>query len=146
MDANFERAFKLVIGFEGHYTNDPNDPGGETKFGISKKAFPELDIKNLTLDQAKSIYYDHYWKKVGCDVLPFPLDIIVFDTAVNIGTSAARTFLVQIKNRTPEEYLLRRVCFYVDLANSKEWAKKFFRGWINRIVMLYRELTGGNNA
>ena len=81
----FEDALKFVLKWEGGYSNDPNDPGGETKFGISKRSYPNLDIKNLTLKQAKEIYFQNYWLKAGCDKLTSPLDIIVFDTAVNMG-------------------------------------------------------------
>ena len=59
--SNFDRAFRFLIGEEGGYVNDPADPGGETKFGISKRAYPQLDIKSLTLDQAKAIYRRDYW-------------------------------------------------------------------------------------
>ncbi|OXE36892.1 MAG: hypothetical protein CGW95_04725, partial [Phenylobacterium zucineum] len=52
----FDQAFEVLIGHEGGYTNNPQDPGGETKFGISKRAYPDQDIANLTLDAAKAIY------------------------------------------------------------------------------------------
>jgi len=43
MTAPFQQAFERTIGFEGGYANDPRDPGGETKYGISKRAYPALD-------------------------------------------------------------------------------------------------------
>ena len=46
---------------EGGYVNDPNDPGGETKYGISKRSYPSVDIRNLTKEQAKSIYFRDFW-------------------------------------------------------------------------------------
>ena len=49
-----------LIEREGGYVNDPDDPGGETKFGISKRAYPHLDIKNLTEEHAADIYYNDY--------------------------------------------------------------------------------------
>ena len=51
----FEEAVKSVLKHEGGYVNDPKDPGGETNFGISKRAFPDLDIKNLTEEDAIEI-------------------------------------------------------------------------------------------
>lgn len=89
MTTDFDRAFALVIGEEGGYVNNPADPGGETKFGISKKRYPALDIKNLTLDTARSIYLADYWMPAHCDDLPWPLDAYVFDAAVNQGEGAA---------------------------------------------------------
>ena len=56
-----------VIKHEGGYVNDPSDPGGETKYGISKKAYPKVDIKNLTLDDAIEIYKDDYWLPAKVD-------------------------------------------------------------------------------
>ena len=56
----FETAIAFVLNEEGGYSNDPRDPGGETNFGISKRAHPQVDIKNLTLEEAESIYrYEH---------------------------------------------------------------------------------------
>ena len=53
-----------VIEREGgeRLVNDPDDPGGLTKWGISKRAHPDEDIANLTLDDAIRIYQDKYWK------------------------------------------------------------------------------------
>lgn len=90
---NFDYAFNLLIGHEGGYVNDPNDPGGETKFGISKRAYPQVDIKNLTLEQAKEIYKVDYWEKVLCPNLPGPLQFQMFDTAVNSGPRQAIVLL-----------------------------------------------------
>jgi lysozyme family protein len=81
----FDAAFEITIGHEGGYTNDPNDPGGETKYGISKAAYPNLDIANLTLDQAEQIYFNDYWSKAGCNSCAPALGILVFDAAVNNG-------------------------------------------------------------
>lgn len=66
MSENFEKAVAFVLRHEGGYTNDNRDPGGETKFGISKRAYPSLDIKNLTEEQAKVIYRRDYWDRAGC--------------------------------------------------------------------------------
>ena len=67
MTTNFLRAVKEVLKIEGGYVNNPNDRGGETKYGISKRAYPNVDIKNLTLDKAKQIYYNDYWYNIKLD-------------------------------------------------------------------------------
>ena len=90
---NFDRAFEIIIGHEGGYVNDPRDPGGETKYGISKKAYPYADIKNLTLDQAKEIYKRDYWDAVDAESIPGVARLMVFDCAVNCGVTAARKIL-----------------------------------------------------
>lgn len=85
----FDGICDLVIDCEGGYVFDPRDPGGETKFGISKRAYPKLDIKNLTRAQAKEIYAQDYWKKHHIDQLPHPISAFVFDMAVNQGPKTA---------------------------------------------------------
>lgn len=89
----FDQAFDILIGHEGGYVNNPSDPGGETKFGISKRAYPDVDIANLTLDQAKAIYKRDYWDRAQCDTLPHDVAFQVFDTAVNSGIGQSIRFL-----------------------------------------------------
>ena len=86
---SFETAVNTTLQYEGGYVNDPNDPGGETNFGISKKAYPNLDIKNLTVDDAKAIYKRDYWDKLNLDALPDGISSCVFDSAVNQGPKEA---------------------------------------------------------
>lgn len=59
--ADFNFAITIVIRNEGGYVNNPADPGGETKYGISKRSYPSVDIKNLTVDQAEDIYRRDFW-------------------------------------------------------------------------------------
>jgi lysozyme family protein len=79
----------MVLRHEGGYVNDPRDPGGETRFGISKRAYPDVDILRLTEDEAKAIYRRDYWDKLRPDELPQQLAICVFDCAVNMGRDKA---------------------------------------------------------
>jgi lysozyme family protein len=84
---DFDTAFAKLIGNEGGYTWNAKDPGGETKFGISKRSYPNVDIKALTLDGAKAIYRRDFWDVLGDidDNLKFQ----VFDFAVNSGVQTA---------------------------------------------------------
>jgi lysozyme family protein len=83
----FDEAFARLIGNEGGYVNDPRDPGGETKFGISKRAYPDVNIASLTVDGAKAIYYRDFWKPLA-DAHP-AIKFQVFDFAVNSGIQTA---------------------------------------------------------
>lgn len=132
---DFNEALKFVLKWEGGYSNDPNDPGGETKYGICKRSYPKLDISKLTLEQAKKIYYENYWLKSGCDKLAEPLNIVVFDTAVNMGRSRAKKFLVASEGSW-REYLLLRLYTY----SKFKLAKLYFRGWSNRVLDLYDQI------
>lgn len=86
---NFDQSFEMVIGHEGGYVNNQSDTGGETKFGISKRAYPTANIASLTLDQAKAIYLQDYWNKLQLDALPDAIRLDMFDTAVNSGVNTA---------------------------------------------------------
>jgi lysozyme family protein len=84
---NFDQAFTRLMGHEGGYVNHPADPGGETNWGISKRSYPQVDIKALTRDQAKSIYFRDFWEPLG-DAHP-AIKFQVFDFAVNSGVQTA---------------------------------------------------------
>lgn len=100
-DKEFQRCIKFILEQECRrkkngtlddgYVNDPHDPGGETKYGISKKSYPKLDIRNLTLGDALDIYYRDYWYVARGE--QFPLNVCVLDCAVNQGTKMAQRFL-----------------------------------------------------
>jgi len=91
---NFDQAFQSLIGHEGGYLSADaarrqGDPGGETKYGISKAAYPGEDIANMTLERAKQIYKRDYWGPAGCDAVPDAIKFDLFDMAVNSGVKPA---------------------------------------------------------
>lgn len=90
---DFDTAFEMLIGHEGGYTPGKGDPGGETKYGISHRAYPNLNIRDLTLAQAKEIYRNDYWERLKADTLPESVRFDVFDTAVNSGAGTAARLL-----------------------------------------------------
>jgi lysozyme family protein len=97
----FDQSFMALIGHEGGFTDDPKDRGnwtsgvigkGElkgTKYGVSAMSYPQVDIRNLTLDNAKAIYKRDFWDKAKCDTLPDAIRFDVFDMAVNSGVKRA---------------------------------------------------------
>lgn len=90
---SFDQAFDRLIGHEGGYVNNPADPGGETNWGISKRSYPDVDIRNLTRDQAKEIYRRDFWDRIHGVSLPPGVAFQVFDFAVNSGISTAIRYL-----------------------------------------------------
>lgn len=102
---NFDDAFARLIGHEGGYVDDPEDPGGETKFGISRRQYPGEDIANLSLDRAKAIYLRDYWGPAGCDAVPDVLRYELFDMAVNSGVRTAIRTLQQAVGTEPDGVL-----------------------------------------
>lgn len=98
--SNFEKAIEVVLAHEGGYVNNPNDPGGETKYGISKRSYPNVDIKNLTIAQAKQIYFDDFWKPYRYEeILNDAMATKLFDTSVNVGTKRGMRFVQQALNQ-----------------------------------------------
>lgn len=89
----FKAAVREVLKLEGGYVNDPVDRGGETKYGISKKAYPQLDIPSLTEEQAIAIYHADYWELLKCDKLPDNIAAKLFEIGVNTGRHRAVTLL-----------------------------------------------------
>lgn len=84
---DFNKAINIILKWEGGYVNHPKDPGGETKYGITKRSYPYLDIKNLKLEDAKTIYFKDYWAKNRIEMLAEDIRLPVFDACVNQGPS-----------------------------------------------------------
>ena len=98
-EMTFEYAFAQLMEIEGYYSNDPDDAGGETKYGISKAQYPDLDIKNLSYKDAQEIYRRDYWNKLQCD--SFTDDVIsweLFDFGVNAGIEKSARVLQEALN------------------------------------------------
>lgn len=89
----FVDAVEIILKHEGGYVWNPRDPGGETNFGIAKRSYPTLDIKNLTREKAIEIYRRDFWDKCKIELLPHVLRLIVFDCAVNQGPQVSIALL-----------------------------------------------------
>lgn len=160
---NFDQAFDRLIGHEGGYSNHPDDPGGETMWGVTIAVARANGytgpMRSLPRDVAKGIYRAQYWDKVKGDSLPFPVAFQVFDAAVNHGTSQAAKFLQRaagvaddgiigpktlaaVAARGEPVILLlfnaEREQFYTDL---KTWPS-FGKGWSRRVVANLRYAAG----
>lgn len=95
LDIGFCRCIPILLEVEGMYVNNPKDPGGETNWGISKRSYPNLDIKAITAQEAAQIYYNDFWCKAGCVNMQYPLAGYVFIDAVNMGVVEAVKLLQQ---------------------------------------------------
>jgi lysozyme family protein len=150
----FEEIIEKVLEHEGGYVNDPKDLGGETKYGITKRFYPKIDIKNLTIEQAKEIYKKDYWDRNRVETLPQNLWHIFFDMCVNMGRRTAVKVLQRAANNKGRDIDVDgglgpatikalkgveldrvrafRVKYYVDLITAKPEQEKFFLGWFRR--------------
>ena len=140
MKESFEQGFEITVNLEGNYSCDPRDPGGETKFGVCKRYHPNLDIENLTLGQAKEIYYKEYWVPAGCDAQPFPMDICLFDSQVNpqndpLWPGGGNQEIMNFHPENWQEYMLLRMVRY--MRNSKP---EYVKGHIFRVLRMYQKI------
>lgn len=89
----WDDCFNRLMGNEGGYVNNPRDPGGETNWGISKRSYPNVDIKNLTREGAKEIYKRDFWDRINASSLYDGVVFQLFDFAVNSGVETAIRYL-----------------------------------------------------
>jgi lysozyme family protein len=157
----FDKAFDAVLKFEGGVSDHPSDPGGLTKYGISQRSYPDLDIANLTLDEAKAIYKRDYWDKVKGDILPAGISTLVFDSAVNQGPLRATLFLQKALGVDPDGIIGPRTIAAASRANLRAFAVRFGaeralhyarlptfpifgRGWMRRLLDITTQVTHGD--
>jgi lysozyme family protein len=161
-------AFTLADKIEGGYSNDPDDPGGETNCGIAKRFHPKEDIPNMTRERAIVIYHRDYWLANRCDKLPHCVAIALFDFAMNAPAHEARKALQRVVAAKPDgvlgpkslakirknvrirgdrvvaiDLVDHRLQRYVRRIRSGKSSKKYLLGWMRRlhhlIVYLYDE-------
>lgn len=133
---------EFVLQREGGYVNDPNDLGGETNKGITYRTYNEYrktkglkpqSVKNITDAEVKEIYYNNYYKASGADKISDPvLSSYVFDTAVNMGVSRAKSFLNQSNGDVSKYEQLRREK-YIEFTQARPSQKIYLQGWNNRV-------------
>lgn len=149
--------FSLVMELEGRdtITNDPDDPGGLTKWGICQRDHPDVDVANLTEVGARAIYDREYWTPAGCENFTPALALAVFDAAVNQGVVTAirmlqRSLFVPVdgllgpqtinaanvgnEGDVVERFMVTRLRRYIGTAN----ADKYLAGWGKRVVIITR--------
>lgn len=152
----FDQAFDKLLGFEGGYSFNAADPGGETMWGVTARvarlAGYAGEMRDLPRDTAKAIYRRQYWDACQCDEFPDRLNYILFDGAVNSGAAQSTVWLQRalkvnddgvigpktlaaaresIDPLLPARMLAHRLRF---MSSLPTWPA-FGRGWANRIAM-----------
>jgi lysozyme family protein len=157
--ADFYQAVEKILIAEGGYINDPLDKGGETKYGISKRSYPEIDIKSLTKEKAMDIYRRDFWQNYG-GINSQDIAEAAFHIAVNCGCGIANRVLQQAANdcgagltvdgafgaktlaainTAPESWLLaeiklRWLAHYVAIVERNKSQIKYLLGWTKRAL------------
>lgn len=154
---HFADCIKIILTEEGGLSVDARDPGGLTKYGISQRAYPHLDIHALTLDDAEAIYHRDYWAPIQGDEFPAGIALLLFDAAVNQGPATAvkllqttlqvtadgiagpntQTAALLAMGRAPINTLID---FCAERALRYEFSRNetvFGRGWYRRLFRVY---------
>lgn len=162
----WQKAFEFTIGSEGGYSNIKEDSGGETNYGICKRDYPNEDIKNMTVERAKELYYKNYWLPSNCAQLVtmgYSLTaMVLFDSSINCGCKTGKKLLQKcllgiepdgiIGSQTlkaiakcedlnlAEKVLIERQKYYDLIISKNQTLKKFKNGWTNRITLLNKKI------
>lgn len=149
VNVDFNRYVSKTIEFEGGLTNDPNDLGGLTKYGIAKKYYPRLDIENLTIDDAKRIYYNDYYLPTKTPSVSKHIQFLFFDSCVTPGRTWATKTLQKLggvkqdgilgpltaaasKNVSLQAFTAARWAHYQQRAIDRPADKTHLAGWKSR--------------
>lgn len=159
MGAKFEQAIVKTLMYEGgsKFTDDPVDKGGITKYGISQRAYPDVDIYNLTEHQARVLYKRDYWDCIRADeILSQRIAETMFDAAVNMGVRIASQIAQKSAEILPADgiigsqslrainkidielfiakFAIRKIERYANIVHKDPSQKKYLFGWINRTL------------
>ena len=146
---NFDIAFNRLISNEGGYVNNPRDPGGETKFGISKRSYPSIDIAALTREDARAIYLRDFWQRGHMDEYDGAIAFQVFDAAGKHGMETALRLLQRaagvaddghigpitvaaVKAKSVTDMLMLFISYRIKFWTKLSTWGEFGRGWANR--------------
>lgn len=166
----FEASLPFVLRWEGGFVEHPADPGGRTNKGVTQRVYdawrrhqglPQRDVKQIEDAEVHGIYESGYWIPPRCDLVAQPLDLVQFDTAVNMGVGRAVRFLQAavgcgvdgdfgpLTERavtacdpgvTLVKYCTTREAYYRRLAQARPGLAVFLKGWLNRLNALRREV------
>jgi lysozyme family protein len=164
MKHNWDEALKHILRYEGGYVNHPDDPGGMTNLGVTKRVWEEwigrpateADMRALTPEKVSPLYKKRYWDAVRGDDLPSGVDLCVFDCAVNAGVGRASKFLQQAVGVTADgqigpktveattaksaDEVVERFCKLRETHyKSRPTFATFGKGWMNRLASIEAE-------
>lgn len=150
MRQTFDTVMNWVFTHEGGYSSDRADPGNwtggkvgkgqlkGTKFGISAKAYPNLDIRNLTKEQARALYKRDYWDKVKGDDLPAGLDYVAYDAAINSGPAQSAKWIQRAAGVSADGIIGAQTLAAIDTAARKNEEALISSATSQRLAFLRR--------
>jgi len=163
LSGTFEVTLDAVLRWEGGYADDAADPGGATRYGITRRTLSrwrdrrvtKAEVRALTRDEAAAIYRAWYWDACRCDELPEPIALAVFDAAVNQGPKRARKLLQKAVGVTADGIVGPVTLSAVRAADARDLLRDFMalralnysalpqitrfgRGWFRRLFDIHR--------
>lgn len=153
--SSFDEAIGFVLENEGGYADNPDDPGGETRYGISKRAYPDIDIKNLTVAQAEQIYERDYWNPLWASIDTQDIATKLLDLVVNLGEAPGVKIVQRSAGTVPDgifgqhtleainstnpgkllrEIRARQAVYYAETVIARPASASFLLGWMRRAV------------
>lgn len=141
----FEKSLEFLYTTEGGYSNHKDDRGGATNLGVTqstyndyrtKKNLPQKNVKDITHEESKQIYYENYWLPMNCNEIAKTNPdkaLVLFDGAVNHGVGGMKNILSKYGDGDFNKICDNRQIYYTKIANNNESQKKFLEGWNNRI-------------
>jgi len=164
---NLEKCLSIVLAKEGGFSNHPEDPGGMTNFGVTRRTYAEfLDVpmeqvteemmRGIPPEEVREIYRSGYWTPARCDELPPGLDLMVFDFGVNAGVRRAVRMMQELLNVKvdgsigPMTLAAANACDPIEMINrfaerrlayyqSLSTFGTFGRGWTARVASVHEE-------
>jgi lysozyme family protein len=166
----FVDSLPFVLRWEAGFVDHPDDPGGRTNKGVTQKVYsawcaskglPNADVKHIADDEVQAIYEQNYWLATSCHLLLDGLNLVQFDTAVNMGPVCSVKILQTTLGCTSDgnfgsttqqlaagcdvaatiaNYCTVREGIYRSLAQKKPKQAKFLKGWLNRLNALRAEV------
>ena len=131
MQGNFKECLDLVLKSEGGWVNNPNDPGGETNLGVTKRVWEEWvghpveSLKKLSKDDVAPLYEQKYWRPCYGEVLPRGLDLVVFSMAINAGPGRSVKLLQSSIGCVPDGIIGPRTRGLISESNTANLISKF---------------------
>lgn len=156
---NFDRAYDILIGHEGEYSNHSQDPGGSTRWGVTARVALKHgytgDMRTFPREMAKDIYRASYWNAVRADELPEVARYPLFDAAVNSGVQQAIKWMQRAADvvddgvigpvtlaavaRNPLKVAVGMTALRLDFLTSLPTFGAFGKGWARRIASVLKE-------
>jgi len=172
MRESFDKALKFALKWESGKSDHPSDRGGKTCKGITQRVYDDWRVSNrcgkadvfgITDAECTGIYRDRYWRAASCDRLPVPVDLVVFDAAVNSGPEQSIKFLQRAVSapadgrmgpvtlarldestmsvrEVADACIDQRFAFYRRLVELDHTQAVFFKGWLRRLQDLRKEI------